>query len=148
MSDVRRFIVNKVESFGLHMYYLFCIQVSLMMSCNSHASLCNPEQVDPPHSATLSSRTSPTTNDNPITLSPIMGPLNATIATVQKRAPPTDLDPSPSQDVPAIITILDSHLLPIPSPRTNILPTGGEVSGLLVEHSTQPPLKPSEVESA
>ena len=129
------------------MYYLFCIQVSLMMSCNSQASLQNPEQEDPPHSATLSPRTSPTINDDPVPLSPIMGLLNARISMVQKRAPPTDLDPSPSQDVPSIITIPDSPLSPIPSPRMNISPTGGEVSVLPVAHSTQPPQQPSEVES-
>lgn len=118
-----------------------------MMSCNSQASLQNPEQVDQPHFATLSPRTSPTINDDPMPLSPVMGPLNATTATVQKRAPPTDLDPSPSQDVPSIITMSDSPLSPIRSPRTKILPTGGTDCVLPVAHCTEPPLRPSELES-
>lgn len=64
------------------------------------------------------------------------------IATVELRAPPTYLHHA----VATIITIHDSPLSTIPSPRTVVLPTGAEIFDIPAAHSTQPTFKSSEME--
>ena len=125
------------------MYFLLCIQLSLMMSCHSQTSLHSPVRVDPSRCATLPIRTSlPSIDDEHIEPLPNLGPVNMAVATVVTCAPPTDSHPSPTEDVSA-----DSHTSTIPSPRTAPSPIGGEVGVIPVEHSTPPPLEPLTMES-
>ena len=111
------------------------------MSCNPQAFFTQPD------STTFSPRTSPASMNNDIVTDlPLVRPLEATIATIQIRSPHRDLDPSPNQDVPAIINIPDSPMSRFPLPRADMRPTLEEVSVPTVEHSTEPPPKPHEVE--
>jgi hypothetical protein len=113
-----------------------------MISCNSQASLHNPERVDPSRSANLAIRTSLNSiDDQHIKSLSIVGPINTSVAVVVTRAPPADSHPSPTDDEPA-----DSPPSTIPSPRTALLPTGGEVGVIPVAHSMQPPLEPLTVQ--
>jgi hypothetical protein len=142
MQNVQPFIINKVDSFGYHMYFLVCIQLSLMMSCNSQACPHNPERVDASHSAILSNRTSLTPIDNElINPFPIVIPIHTSDAVVVNRAPPTA--PSP----PAVV----------PSPRRALSTTAykevasSTISDIIQEviqvvHPAQPPLEPSPLE--
>jgi hypothetical protein len=84
-----------------------------MMSCNSQASLHNPERVDPSRSSNLAMGTSQShVDDEHINPLPIVGPMHTSDAVVVTRDPPTD--PSPPQEVQARI----------PSPRVAPSPTG------------------------
>lgn len=128
------------------MYFLVCIQLSLMMSCNLQACLHNPERVDASHSAILSIQTSLTpVDDEHINPLPIVGPIHTSDAAVVISNPPTD--PSPPEHVQA----------QVPSPRLALSPTGikqvanSTISDIIQEviqvaHSTQPPLEPSPLE--
>ena len=128
------------------MYFLVCIQLSLMMSCNSQACLHNPERVDASHTAILSIQTSLTPiDDEHINPLPIVVPIHTSDAAVVTRATPTA--PSPPEHVQA----------QVPSPRMALSPTGikqvsnSTISDIIQEviqvpHSTQPPLEPSPLE--
>lgn len=126
----------------LNMCSLFYIQVSLIMSCNSQASLPGPEQVDPPPSTTLYPRMSPTAlHDEHMTPLPIMGPVPAPIATVELLPPPTYVH----HEVASIITIPDSPPSTIPT-RPFVLTTGAEGSDTPAAPYTQPLPETSEME--
>src|ERR1700738_559482 len=128
------------------MYFLVCIQLSLMMSCNSQACLHNPERVDASHAAILSIQTSLTPiDDEHINPLPIVVPIHTSDAAVVTRATPTA--PSPPEHVQA----------QVPLPRMALSPTGikqvsnSTISDIIQEviqvpHSTQPPLEPSPLE--
>jgi hypothetical protein len=111
-----------------------------MMSCYSQASLHNQEHQDVPLSPISCPRSLHIDNDEEhIFTEENIGPMNAPVATVEYRAPPTDLNPS----VTDVITIPHSPSSQIPSPHPIVSPTGAEISVLQTALSTEPPLKPS-----
>jgi hypothetical protein len=121
------------------MYFLVCIQLSLMMSCNSQVCPHNPERVDASHSAILSIQTSLTPiDDEHITPLPIVVPIHTSDVAMVTRDTPTA--PSPP-----------AHAQPqVPSPhmaqdtRSIIGDIIQEV--MQVAHPTKPALQPSPLE--
>ena len=105
------------------------------MSCYSQASLHNQEHRDvPPSPISCPPSLHIDKDEEHIGTEENIGLMNATVATVEYRAPPTDLNPS----VTDVITT--PHC---PSPRPIVSPTGAEISVLQTALSTEPPLKPS-----
>lgn len=125
------------------MYILFCIQLSLMMSCNSQACLHNPERGDASHSAVLSIQKSLTAiDDDHINPLPIASPMKTSDAAAITRETSTASIPSTPEDVQA-----QSPPSTFPSPRLALSPTTGEVEVIQVAPSTLPALEPSTVEA-
>ena len=123
------------------MYFLVCIQLSLMMSCNSQACPHNPERVDASHSAILSIQKSHTPiDDEHIIPLPIVIPIYTSDATMVTRTTPKA--PSPP-----------AHAQPqVPSPRM-AQKTHSVIGDIIQEvmqvpHPTKPALQPSPLEGA
>jgi hypothetical protein len=121
------------------MYFLVCIQLSLMMSCNSQACPHNPERVDASHSAILSIQTSLTPiDDEHINPLPIVIPMHTSDAVAVTHAPPTASSP-PAHGQPQV-----------PSPRMAQV-TNSTISDIIQEvmqvaHPTKPALQRSPLE--
>jgi hypothetical protein len=121
------------------MYFLVCIQLSLMMSCNSQACPHNPERVDASHSAILSIQTSLTPiDDEHINPLPIVIPMHTSDAAAVTHAPPTASSP-PAHGQPQV-----------PSPRMAQV-TNSTISDIIQEvmqvaHPTKPVLQRAPLE--
>lgn len=128
------FMMNKVMFWLEPSISILCFQ-SLIIRCNSQASLPISKQVDALPCAIMPLPTSPSIDELNAPL-PIVGPTNASIDIVVQRAPPSVSTASTCQTPPPSL---------VPSNHTNLLPTG-ELTLIPFPHCAQPAPKPSEME--